>query len=112
MAWLLGGVLAALTVLPVCDLHFDCGCTLAHGASHCDIQVGGPPDCPWCARLQIAVPAIGLPYLAGAFSAYGLARKRGIVVNAAVTFVVIWAGMIVSGVATSVALGLPVFAGI
>ena len=101
-----------LTVLPVCDLHFDCGCTLAHGASHCDIQVSGPPDCPWCTRLSIAVAAIGLPYLAGAFSAYRLAQKHNVALNTVVTFVVIVAGMFVTGVITSLVRGLPVLAGI
>lgn len=108
----MGGALAALTVLPVCDLHFDCGCTLTDGASHCDIQVSGPPDCPWCTRLSIAVAAIGLPYLAGAFSAYRLALKRPLAINTLVTFVVIVAGMLVTGVVTSLARGLPVLAGI
>lgn len=34
-----------------CDLIYDCGCVMEMwgGATHCNIQQAGPPDCPWCA---------------------------------------------------------------
>ena len=68
--------------------------------------------------VAVAEPGLGreaalrLPYLAGAFSAYRLARKRHLAINALVAFVVIVAGMLVTGVVTSLVRGLPVLAGI
>lgn len=39
-----------LVYLDLCDLIFDCGCRAlwAGGASACNIQMAGHPDCPWC----------------------------------------------------------------
>ncbi len=39
-----------------CHLVYDCGCTFmwAGAADHCNIQTAGPPDCPWCARADLA----------------------------------------------------------
>ena len=39
-----------------CHLVYDCGCTFlwAGGAAYCNIQQAGPPDCPWCARSDLA----------------------------------------------------------
>ena len=41
----------ALTLLPICNALFDCGCTwpLWGGADHCNIHHPAPPDCPLCA---------------------------------------------------------------
>jgi hypothetical protein len=53
-------VVIALSLLSLCDLIFDCGCRpfWAGAASHCDIHVAGPPDCPFCAGgLRFAVIA-------------------------------------------------------
>ena len=38
--------LGAFAFLPICDLHFDCGCTWpgAGSDSHCDIHTSGLPD--------------------------------------------------------------------
>ena len=43
--------LTASTFLQFCDAIFGCGCRAwwAGAASHCDIQVPGLPDCPFCA---------------------------------------------------------------
>jgi hypothetical protein len=39
-----------------CHMVYQCGCTFmwAGGAAHCNIQQAGPPDCPWCARMDLA----------------------------------------------------------
>ena len=47
------GVAVAVTglvYLDLCDWIFDCGCRAmwAGGASACNIQTAGHPDCPWC----------------------------------------------------------------
>jgi hypothetical protein len=44
-------VVIALSILSLCNLLFDCGCRppWAGAASHCNIHVAGPPDCPFCA---------------------------------------------------------------
>ena len=40
----------ALTLLPVCNALFDCGCTwpMWGGADHCNIHHPSPPHCPLC----------------------------------------------------------------
>jgi hypothetical protein len=64
-------VVASVTILPYCDLLFDCGCVWAWfgAADHCDIVVSGPPDCPLCvggeARwLGLAVAIVAAEYAA------------------------------------------------
>jgi hypothetical protein len=39
-----------------CHMVYQCGCTFlwTGGAVHCNIQQAGPPDCPWCARMDLA----------------------------------------------------------
>lgn len=38
-----------ITLLPVCNLIFTCGCTLT-GPAHCNIHHLSGPRCPWCAH--------------------------------------------------------------
>jgi hypothetical protein len=38
-----------VTLLPMCNLLFSCGCTFS-GAAHCNIHHAAGPMCPWCAR--------------------------------------------------------------
>jgi hypothetical protein len=47
----LGAVLLVtfLTLLPMCNLMFSCGCTFL-GAAHCNIHHATGPMCPWCAH--------------------------------------------------------------
>ncbi len=42
-----------------CNMVYNCGCTFiwAGFADHCNIQTAGPPDCPWCARGDLAAAA-------------------------------------------------------
>ena len=51
----LGLAATALTMLPVCNLLFDCGCTwpLLGGLTHCNIHRPAPPHCPACANWGI-----------------------------------------------------------
>ncbi len=112
--WLLGLGLGSLSFLTLCDLSFDCGCCAPGlgGLDHCDIQIAGPPDCPWCEHLVIsafvfvwaAVSALLVTWVA-------VARLPFVVVVAAS-----WAGFnlatIVAGIATAIALGRPVLAGL
>jgi hypothetical protein len=70
--------LATLSLHSVCDLYFACGCEplWAGAAEHCDVQVAGPPDCPWCVGdrfLGVAV-LLALGSLAGI--AVGLRASR------------------------------------
>jgi hypothetical protein len=49
----------AFTLLPICGVVFDCGCTwpMWGGDSHCNVHHPGPPDCPLCTNW--AVGALG-----------------------------------------------------
>ncbi len=53
----------ALFFLDLCDLIYGCGCVAwwEGAAAHCNIQVPGPPDCPFCARPAVSAGA----YFAG-----------------------------------------------
>jgi hypothetical protein len=72
--------IAALSIHPVCDLYFDCGCAplWAGAAEHCDIQTAGPPDCPWCVGDRFTGVAALLLLGALAGIALGLRLSRGI----------------------------------
>ncbi len=52
LAFIAVSAIGALFFLDLCDLIYDCGCASwwAGGASHCNIQTPGPPDCPFCAH--------------------------------------------------------------
>lgn len=51
---------AAVFFLNVCHLIYDCGCVSlwSGGAAFCNIQTAGPPDCPFCARPNVAYGAL------------------------------------------------------
>lgn len=51
---------AAAFFLNLCHLIYDCGCVSLWngGAAFCNIQTAGPPDCPFCARPQVAYGAL------------------------------------------------------
>ncbi len=46
------GVGTFVFLIQFCDLLFDCGCEAAWAgaATHCNINVAGPPNCPWCVQ--------------------------------------------------------------
>jgi hypothetical protein len=67
----LASAFAAVTLLPYCDLLFDCGCVWPWlgAADHCDVVVPGPPDCPFCAGgdarwLGLSVGIVAAEYVA------------------------------------------------
>jgi len=47
---------AGVFFINLCDLIYDCGCVSlwAGGVAYCNIQTPGHPDCPFCARPEIA----------------------------------------------------------
>src|SRR5438067_13540406 len=38
-----------VTLLPLCNLLFSCGCTFS-GPAHCNVHHATGPRCPWCAH--------------------------------------------------------------
>ena len=113
MLWVVAVLLGGLAFLPVCDLHFDCGCRwpLLGGHSHCDVLTSGPPDCPWCHHGWTGYAAMVFA-AALAFGVLWVLPARvpwAIVLLAGVGGVV--AGELIAGIATSLWLGLPVLAG-
>lgn len=42
-------VVTFVTLLPMCNLLFSCGCNFV-GASHCNIHHAAGPMCPWCSH--------------------------------------------------------------
>ena len=45
-------IIISVTILPLCHILFDCGCTVVDGLEHCNIQEATTPDCPWCSHGQ------------------------------------------------------------
>ncbi len=114
--WLLGGLLAGITLMPICDLHFDCGCGWPGfgGFAHCDIHTAGPPDCPWCDQPWSFVLAALFSYSVGLAGALWVAsgRRRWKLVSAGMTsFAAIVSATLLAGVVTSWILGRPPLAG-
>lgn len=111
--WLVGALLAAPGILPLCDLHFDCGCLLPGlgGWRHCDIHTAGPPDCPWCAYPAVFLLTLALSLASGLgliLPLRGRAHYAVLLLASATGFLL---GGLVSGIATSLILGRPILAG-
>ena len=70
---------AALFFLDVCHLIYDCGCVSLWngGAAFCNIQTAGPPDCPFCARPNVAYGALYGTFLVQAVAVFA-PGSRGI----------------------------------
>lgn len=107
--WLIGGALAAFTILPICDLSFNCGCM--QGYSNCDVHMAGMPDCPWCmSRTPIAL-SLAFSYGVGLLAAWFAARSLPPAWVPVVSGVVVVIGTLVAGVATALLSGRPILAG-
>jgi hypothetical protein len=63
----------AVTLLPVCNLIFACGCTWPWlgGVSHCNIYHPVPPHCPACQSWPVSV-ILGSGVVAGWMLLFGL----------------------------------------
>ncbi len=114
LAWLLGVALAAVAVLPLCNLHFDCGCSWPGlgGWTHCDIHTAGPPDCPWCERPMLFVVSLLFSAAAGLAGAVWSAARLHFAWVVLVSLGLFWAGALLAGIVTSLLLGRPVLAGL
>jgi len=114
LGWIIGGLLAGVAILPLCDLHFDCGCTWPGlgGYQHCDIHEAGPPDCPWCADIGSWVWSMAITYALALLAALGAARRLKLPAIALLVFGVVIAGTLVAGMITSAILGRPFLAGL
>ena len=112
--WILGGLAAGVLILPICDLHFDCGCRLPGfgGYEHCDIHTAGPPDCPWCANTNTWVTVTVISYGLGLAAAWAAAGRWPLAAVALAGFAGTVSGSLAAGVITSLWLGRPVFAGL
>ena len=107
-------VVGAWSFLPICDLHFDCGCVSlwAGAADHCDIHVPGPPDCPWCHHPWMGYAAMLIATMAG-LGGIVLSRKstRWLVPMIA-GLLGFHAALVLLGLLTSLMRGTPVLAGL
>jgi len=75
MLGILGALVVALLVHPVCNFVFECGCSAvwSGGAMTCELMPGAVPSshsCPWCAahplaQLGVVAGVWGLALLAG-----------------------------------------------
>ncbi len=101
----------ALTFLPICNLHFDCGCVTLWGgaADHCDIHDPEPPNCPWCHHPWMGWAVMALSTLAGILAIL-VAARHGIALATLAGLVGFHLALMALGVVTSLAMGLPVLA--
>ena len=67
-----------LTLHPVCDVYFDCGCLPIGfgGVTHCDAMVAGAPDCPWCHGGTFRFVWVGALIAGGVGLGFHLSRGR------------------------------------
>ncbi len=107
-------MIAGATIMPICDMHFDCGCSWpGPGAyAHCDIHTQGPPDCPWCTGWTSFLSAMAVSYGLSLAVALWVAPRAPFPLVVLAGFAGVVGGAVLAGVATSLALGLPVFAGL
>ena len=112
--WILGGLAAGALILPICDLHFDCGCRLPGlgGYSGCDIHTAGPPDCPWCAQPAGWIAVTLLSYGLGLLAAWAAAVRWPLLAVALSSFAGTVATTVAAGLITSLLLGRPLLAGL
>ncbi len=73
-----------VTFLPLCNLIFSCGCTVA-GPSHCNVHHLSGPRCPWCAHgngvFAIVYAMIMIGVAAGILAALQFkVRRAGLIV--------------------------------
>jgi len=108
--WLIGGLLASFTILPICDLSFDCGCM--QGYSNCDVHLAGMPDCPWCMSKAPITLSLAFSYGAGLLAAWMAARRLPFVWVPVVSGIVVVVGTLLAGVATAWFTGRPVLPGL
>jgi hypothetical protein len=111
---ILAVALGAFAFLPICDLHFDCGCTWpgAGSDSHCDIHTSGPPDCPWCDHAWIGYLAMGFGAVIGLAVVWVLPHRTPGVIVTLSGIAACLLGILAAGVVTSLWLELPLFAGL
>ena len=76
---------ASVFFIDYCHLIYDCGCVSlwAGGAAHCNIQTPGPPNCPYCAKSDLASGALVSTVLAQAAALFapgrlGTLRRAGL----------------------------------
>ena len=64
VALFLSFILAAIFLLPFCDLIYDCGCRVPWrgGDDLCNVHIADVPHCPWCEQRNPALMA--WPFLA------------------------------------------------
>lgn len=105
--------LGALAFMPVCDLCFDCGCRWPGlgGVSHCDIQLKGAPDCPWCAHPWSGFGAMGFSALTALLAMRSMPTRLHWSLRTFVGLAVLFLAALLAGVVTSLWLGLPLLAG-
>jgi hypothetical protein len=104
--------IAVLTLHPVCDALFRCGCEpiWAGGIEHCNIHTPGVPHCPWCTPLfpLWAALAIGPGVAAALFTARRGRPGRALVAGLCGYLL----GALVSGLIAALCTGYPVWLGL
>ena len=113
LGWVLGGLIAGMAILPLCDVNFDCGCTWPGrgAAALCDTRTAGAPDCPWCGNVSSFALTILFSYGLALGGAFLIADKLPFPLIVLVALVWVVVGTLVAGVFTSLVLDLPVLGG-
>jgi hypothetical protein len=113
LPWLAAVALGAFAFLPICDLHFDCGCGFPGfgGHSHCDILTAGSPDCPWCDHTWLGYAAMAFSAALGLAAVLVLPRRAPWTLALIAALAGVFGAQMIAGVATSLWLGRPLLAG-
>ena len=114
LGWLIAVGIGSFVFMPICHLHFDCGCGWPGlgGHAHCDVLQSGPPDCPWCYHswlgytVMIFSAALALMVIVIAPPRWSVFKVTLLATAAMIV------GLVMSGIVTSVWLGQPILAGL
>jgi hypothetical protein len=116
--WIALGVMLAVmavTLLPLCGSLFGCGCTMMHGAAHCNIHHAAGPHCPWCAGAGPVVLLNFIVIAAGTAASIWIVQRwrgPGIMVGLVGGVIGYLASASLAGLATALAMGYPIWWGL
>ena len=108
------GLLIAVSVHPLCNFFFDCGCRpMGLGAAaHCNVHEAHSPSCPWCTDDVLRLAWVGALILGGAAAGLFTGRRRSAMAQLGYGVVGYLAGASVASLLAALLSGYPTWLGL